>query len=40
IHDIYESVNPFFNILTKEEIMREVAKIYGPPPKSQKSEKL
>ncbi|CAI2199267.1 4476_t:CDS:1, partial [Funneliformis geosporum] len=32
--------NPFSNTLTKEEIMREVAKAYGPPPKLQKPEKL
>ncbi|CAI2185638.1 14969_t:CDS:2 [Funneliformis geosporum] len=40
IHDTYESANPFSNILTKEEIMREVAKAYGPPPKPQKPEKF
>src|SRR5436190_2836265 len=40
ILDTYESANPFPNTLTREEIMRVVAKAYGPPPKSQKSEKL
>ncbi|CAB4406276.1 unnamed protein product [Rhizophagus irregularis] len=38
--DTYESANPFPNTLTREEIMRVVAKAYGPPPKLQKPEKL
>ncbi|GET51398.1 hypothetical protein GLOIN_2v1481897 [Rhizophagus irregularis DAOM 181602=DAOM 197198] len=38
--DTYESANPFPNTLTKEEIMRVIAKAYGPPPKPQKPEKL
>ncbi|RGB28853.1 hypothetical protein C1646_767343 [Rhizophagus diaphanus] len=39
--DIYESANPFPNILTsREEIMKVVVKVYGPPPKPQKPEKL
>ncbi|UZO29133.1 uncharacterized protein OCT59_022622 [Rhizophagus irregularis] len=38
--DTYESANPFPNTLTREEIMRVVAKAYGPPPKPQKPEKL
>ncbi|CAI2177655.1 3767_t:CDS:2, partial [Funneliformis geosporum] len=33
ICDTYESANPFSDTLTKEEIMREVAKAYGLPPK-------
>jgi hypothetical protein len=40
ILDTYESANPFPDILTREEIMRVVAKAYGPPPKLQKPEKL
>src|SRR3954469_20608596 len=36
----YESANPFPDTLTREEIMRVVAKTYGPPPKPQKPEKL
>ncbi|CAB5123263.1 unnamed protein product [Rhizophagus irregularis] len=38
--DTYESANPFPDTLTREEIMRVVAKAYGPPPKPQKPEKL
>ncbi|CAG8778157.1 11100_t:CDS:2, partial [Rhizophagus irregularis] len=38
--DTYESANPIPDILTKEEIMRVIAKTYGPPPKPQKPEKL
>ncbi|PKY63189.1 hypothetical protein RhiirA4_491318 [Rhizophagus irregularis] len=40
--DTYESANPFLDTLTstREEIMRVVAKAYGPPPKPQKPEKL
>ena len=40
ILDTYESANPFSDTLTREEIMRVVAKAYGPPPKPQKPEKL
>ncbi|CAI2178219.1 4277_t:CDS:2 [Funneliformis geosporum] len=40
ISNTYESANPFFDTLTKEEIMREVTKAYGSPPKSQKPEKI
>jgi hypothetical protein len=40
ILDTYESANPFPDTLTREEIMRVVAKAYGPPPKPQKPEKL
>ncbi|CAB5213232.1 unnamed protein product [Rhizophagus irregularis] len=40
LHDTYESANPFPDTLTREEIMRVVAKAYGPPPKPQKPEKL
>ncbi|CAI2178785.1 13297_t:CDS:2 [Funneliformis geosporum] len=40
IRDTYESANPFSDTLTKEEIIREIAKAYGPSPKLQKSEKL
>ncbi|CAI2178959.1 6137_t:CDS:2, partial [Funneliformis geosporum] len=40
ILDTYESANPFPNTLTREEIMRVVAKAYGSPPKLQKPEKL
>ena len=29
--DTYESANPFPDTLTREEIMRVVAKAYGPP---------
>ncbi|CAB4425305.1 unnamed protein product [Rhizophagus irregularis] len=35
-----KSANPFPDTLTREEIMRVVAKAYGPPPKPQKPEKL
>ncbi|CAB5203798.1 unnamed protein product [Rhizophagus irregularis] len=38
--NIYESANPIPNTLTREKIMRVVAKAYGSPPKSQKPEKL
>ncbi|CAB5373114.1 unnamed protein product [Rhizophagus irregularis] len=38
--DTYESANPFPDTLTREEIMRVVAKAYGPPSKPQKPEKL
>ncbi|UZO01530.1 uncharacterized protein OCT59_012628 [Rhizophagus irregularis] len=38
--DTYESANPFPDTLTRKEIMRVVAKAYGPPPKPQKPEKL
>ncbi|CAI2177208.1 8650_t:CDS:2 [Funneliformis geosporum] len=38
--DTYKSVNPFPDTLTREEIMRVIAKAYGPPPKLQKPEKL
>ncbi|CAB5183797.1 unnamed protein product [Rhizophagus irregularis] len=42
--DTYESANPIpdllCDILTKEEIMRVIAKTYGPPSKPQKPEKL
>ncbi|CAI2173778.1 16851_t:CDS:2 [Funneliformis geosporum] len=34
------NVNPFPDTLTREEIMRVIAKAYGPPPKLQKPEKL
>ncbi|CAB5211514.1 unnamed protein product [Rhizophagus irregularis] len=40
ILDTYESANYFPDTLTREEIMRVVAKAYGPPPKPQKPEKL
>ncbi|CAI2165157.1 6562_t:CDS:2 [Funneliformis geosporum] len=40
ILDIYESANPFPDTLTKEEIMRVIAKTYGSPLKPQKPEKL
>jgi hypothetical protein len=40
ILDTYESTNPIPDTLTREEIMRVVAKAYGPPPKPQKPEKL
>ena len=40
ILDTYESTNPFPDILTREEIMRVVAKVYGSSPKPQKPEKL
>ncbi|CAI2195382.1 10389_t:CDS:1, partial [Funneliformis geosporum] len=40
ICDTYKSDNPFSNTLTKEEIMKEVAKAYESPPKLQKPEKL
>src|SRR2546421_6595538 len=40
ILDTYESANPSPDTLTREEIMRVVAKAYGPPPKPQKPEKL
>ncbi|CAI2187824.1 12566_t:CDS:2 [Funneliformis geosporum] len=40
ILDTYESANPFPDTLTREKIIRVVIKAYGPPPKSQKSEKL
>src|SRR5438874_12913266 len=40
ILDTYESTNSFPDTLTREEIIRVVAKAYGPPSKPQKPEKL
>ena len=40
ILDTYERANPFPDTLTREEIMRVVAKAYGLSPKPQKPEKL
>ena len=40
IRDAYKSDNPFSDTLTRKEIIRVVAKAYGPPPKPQKPEKL
>ncbi|CAB5395550.1 unnamed protein product [Rhizophagus irregularis] len=38
--DTYESANPFPDTLTREEIIKVVAKTYGSPSKPQKPEKL